>query len=55
MTTETEIYSGTGSCRSFDDNASFNVRMIDCVGYIVPSSLLYVEMTHRAHGDDLTV
>ena len=26
-----------------DDSASFNVRMIDCVGYIVPSALGYVE------------
>lgn len=25
------------------DNASFRVKMIDCVGYIVPSALGYIE------------
>ena len=26
-----------------DEDASFRVRMIDCVGYIVPSAIGYIE------------
>ena len=26
-----------------EDNAKFNVRMIDCVGYVVDSALGYIE------------
>lgn len=43
MTTEPKFIPEEGVNISIEDNASFNVRMIDCVGYIVPSSLGYIE------------
>ncbi len=43
MTTEPKFIPEQAVAVHLDDNASFNVRMIDCVGYIVPSSLGYVE------------
>ena len=43
MTTEPKFIPEEGVNIKIEDNASFNVRMIDCVGYIVPSSLGYVE------------
>ncbi len=43
MTTEPKFIPEEAVKISLADNASLNVRMIDCVGYIVPSSLGYVE------------
>ncbi len=43
MTTEPKFIPEDAVCISLPDNAHFNVRMIDCVGYIVPSSLGYIE------------
>ena len=43
MTTEPKFIPEQAVAVHLDDNASFHVRMIDCVGYIVPSSLGYVE------------
>lgn len=43
MTTEPKFIPEQSVTISVDDSASFNVRMIDCVGYIVPSALGYVE------------
>lgn len=43
MTTEPKFIPEQSVTISVDESASFNVRMIDCVGYIVPSSLGYVE------------
>ena len=43
MTTEPKFIPEEAVKIKLDDNASFNVRMIDCVGYIVPSSLGYIE------------
>ncbi len=43
MTTEPKFIPEEAVKVSLADNAAFNVRMIDCVGYIVPSSLGYIE------------
>lgn len=43
MTTEPKFIPEEGVRISLDDTASLNVRMIDCVGYIVPSSIGYIE------------
>lgn len=43
MTTEPKFIPEQSVSISVDKSASFNVRMIDCVGYIVPSALGYVE------------
>ena len=43
MTTEPKFIPEEAIEITLDDNASFRVRMIDCVGYIVPSSLGYIE------------
>jgi len=43
MTTEPKFIPEEAVNITLGDNASFNVRMIDCVGYIVPSSLGYFE------------
>ncbi len=43
MTTEPKFIPEEAVKISVGDNASFNVRMIDCVGYIIPSSLGYIE------------
>lgn len=43
MTTEPKFIPEQSVTISVDESASFNVRMIDCVGYIVPSALGYVE------------
>ena len=43
MTTEPKFIPESAVEVSLPDNASFKVRMIDCVGYIVPSSLGYIE------------
>ena len=43
MTTEPKFIPEEAVKISVDHAASFNVRMIDCVGYIVPSALGYIE------------
>lgn len=43
MTTEPKFIPEKGVEIKVDDNAGMNVRLIDCVGYIVPSSLGYIE------------
>lgn len=43
MTTEPKFIPENAVEVTLPDNARFNVRMIDCVGYIVPSSLGYIE------------
>lgn len=43
MTTEPKFIPENAVKITLPDNASFNVRMIDCVGYIVPASLGYIE------------
>jgi stage IV sporulation protein A len=43
MTTEPKFIPEDAVRIKVDDQASFNVRMIDCVGYIVPSSIGYIE------------
>lgn len=43
MTTEPKFIPENAVNITLDDNAHLNVRLIDCVGYIVPSSLGYIE------------
>ncbi|MEG1887605.1 MAG: stage IV sporulation protein A [Oscillospiraceae bacterium] len=43
MTTEPKFIPENAVEVKLQDNSAFNVRMIDCVGYIVPSSLGYIE------------
>lgn len=43
MTTEPKFIPEDAAKITLDHGASLNVRMIDCVGYIVPSSLGYIE------------
>ena len=43
MTTEPKFIPEEAVEVNIGDNANFNVRMIDCVGYIVPSSIGYIE------------
>ena len=43
MTTEPKFVPEKGVEISLSDNIAMNVRLIDCVGYIVPSSLGYIE------------
>lgn len=43
MTTEPKFIPENAANIVVDDNAHLNVRLIDCVGYIVPSSLGYIE------------
>ncbi|MBP1545270.1 MAG: stage IV sporulation protein A [Oscillospiraceae bacterium] len=43
MTTEPKFIPEEAVEVSVGDNARFNVRLIDCVGYIVPSSIGYIE------------
>ncbi len=43
MTTEPKFIPENAVEIVIDDKASLNVRLIDCVGYIVPSSLGYIE------------
>ena len=42
MTTEPKFIPEKGVEIKIDENAGMNVRLIDCVGYIVPSSLGYI-------------
>ncbi len=43
MTTEPKFIPEEAVHCQLDESCSMNVRMIDCVGYILPSSLGYVE------------
>lgn len=43
MTTEPKFVPNEAVEIKLDDNATMKVRMIDCVGYIVPSALGYIE------------
>ncbi len=43
MTTEPKFIPEKGVNITLENNTSFNVRLVDCVGYIVPSSLGYFE------------
>ncbi len=43
MTTEPKFIPEEAVKISLPDNAQFNVRLIDCVGYIIPSSIGYIE------------
>lgn len=43
MTTEPKFIPEEAVRVMLEDNATFNVRMIDCVGYIVPSAIGYIE------------
>ena len=43
MTTEPKFIPEEAARITLDDSAEMNVRLIDCVGYIVPSSLGYYE------------
>lgn len=43
MTTEPKFIPEEAVRISLEEGTNFNVRMIDCVGYIVPSSLGYIE------------
>jgi stage IV sporulation protein A len=43
MTTEPKFIPEEAVRIDLGDGAAFNVRLIDCVGYIVPSSLGYIE------------
>lgn len=43
MTTEPKFIPEEAAEISLGDNSAFRVRLIDCVGYIVPSSLGYIE------------
>lgn len=43
MTTEPKFIPEDAVKITLKDNASFKVRMIDCVGYIVPSAIGYIE------------
>ena len=43
MTTEPKFIPDEAVEVTMDDNAKFNVRMIDCVGYVVDSALGYIE------------
>lgn len=43
MTTEPKFIPEKGAQINIDNTASMNVRLIDCVGYIVPSALGYIE------------
>ena len=43
MTTEPKFIPENSVNIVLEDNANLNVRLIDCVGYIVPSSIGYIE------------
>ena len=57
MTTEPKFIPEEAIELAMDDNLHFRVRLIDCVGYIVPSSVGYIEedqprMVHTPWFDD---
>lgn len=43
MTTEPKFIPEEAVAISLDDTATVNIRMIDCVGYIIPSAVGYIE------------
>ena len=48
MTTEPKFIPEEAVEVALEDGSAFRVRMIDCVGYIVPSSIGYVETRRPA-------
>ena len=50
MTTEPKFIPENAVEISLQAEATFRVRLIDCVGYIVPSSLGYIEAVHGHDG-----
>lgn len=46
MTTEPKFIPENAVNITLEENASLNVRLIDCVGYIVPSAIGYIEDDH---------
>ncbi|WP_250278947.1 stage IV sporulation protein A [[Clostridium] colinum] len=43
MTTEPKFIPNNAVCINLENNAKFNVRMIDCVGYVVPGASGYMD------------
>ncbi|GHV16320.1 hypothetical protein FACS189425_00380 [Clostridia bacterium] len=43
MTTEPKFVPNEAVEVQFEDNASFRVRLVDCVGYVVPSAMGHIE------------
>ncbi|HBR30908.1 MAG TPA: stage IV sporulation protein A, partial [Clostridiales bacterium] len=43
MTTEPKFIPEEAVCIELDENASFRVKLIDCVGYIVPGAIGHIE------------
>ena len=52
MTTEPKFIPEQAVSVKIDSSAAFSVRMIDCVGYIVPSALRLYRGRPAAYGDD---
>lgn len=50
MTTEPKFIPEQAVAVQIDEDASFHVRMIDCVGYIVPSAIGYIEQDQPRMG-----
>ena len=46
MTTEPKFIPEQAVTVKMDDTAEFKVRLIDCVGFIVPSALGYLSLIH---------
>ena len=58
MTTEPKFIPEEAAEVVVGENARFNVRLIDCVGYIVPSSIGYIEKLRKRrskNGNDSVV
>lgn len=55
MTTEPKFIPEQAVSITVDGTANLNVRLIDCVGYIVPSALGYIENNAPLHGQDAVV
>lgn len=49
MTTEPKFIPEEAVSITLEGNISLRVRMIDCVGYIVPSALGYIENPAAPH------
>ncbi len=43
MTTEPKFVPNEAVCITLDGNARLNVRLIDCVGYVIPDAMGYIE------------
>ena len=55
MTTEPKFIPEEAVQVALEDGAKFNVRMIDCVGYIIPSAIGYFENEMPPNGGDSVV